>query len=125
MPRDMAVKGPDARVICVELNDHVRRLGGADGVLQEVYVPSLRVVGVRHVAVPNSCAFGEDVHVVAVQMHGMAPRGGVVVDDEADGCARAKVKDVVARREVSVAVLGVEQNRVVVVCAECAIIHVE
>lgn len=65
VPRDVAVDRPDARV--VELDLHNKVAAGAD----ELGVTALRVAGVDELAVPLAGAFGEDVHVVAVGVHGV------------------------------------------------------
>lgn len=66
MPRDVAVERPRAGVVGVELEDHM-----PEG-REVVRVAALRVGGVvdRH-AVPFAEAVVEDVHVVAVEMHGL------------------------------------------------------
>lgn len=73
VPGDVAVERPDARVL-VDLHDHVRGLGGADGVGQELHVAALGVRGVGHGAVPGAAADGEHVVVVAVDVHRVGPR---------------------------------------------------
>ena len=91
MPRDMAMEGPCARVVGVVLQDNVARVGGR-ATLDELRVATLRVLCVRDLSVPAAGAFGEDVEVVAVEVHGV---GGdeFVVDDEADGGVGAEVVD--------------------------------
>ena len=92
VPGDVAVEGPDARIVGVDLHDdvagHGRRASG-----QNLHVAALRVVRVGDGAVPVSGAGGQDLEVVAVHVHGV---GGdeVVAHDEADGGVLAEVVDV-------------------------------
>ena len=95
MPRDMAVEGPRARIVRVVLQHEVRRVRGR-APLDQLHVAALRVARVRDGAVPGPEAFGEDVEVVPVQVHGVRGDEGVV-DDEADGGVGAEVVDLPVR----------------------------
>ncbi len=94
MPVDVAMEGTDPRVIGLVLDDEVARLAtvGAAG-LEQLDVAPLRVLDVLHGAVPGADAFGEDVEVVSVEVHGVGG-GEVVADDDADGGVGAEVVDV-------------------------------
>ena len=60
-----SLEWPDSCVVRVKLHHEVPV--GAD----QLDVTTLRVVGVHDDAVPGPCAFGQDVHVVAVEMDGV------------------------------------------------------
>ena len=94
VPGDMAMEGPGAWVVGVVLQHNVRGGTVGLGALDKLGVAALGVGSVGNgLAVPFAVTFGEDVEIVAVQMHGV---GGdeVVVDDEADGGVGAKVINV-------------------------------
>jgi len=112
MPGDMAMEGPDPRVIGVDLPDDVavRR--------EHLHVAPLWIGGVGDgLAVPVTGPFVQDEHVVAVEMHGMGDGGGVV-DDDADRRVGAEVLDVPFGGIGEVALIGEEEHGVVVVCTE-------
>lgn len=112
MPRDMAMERPDTGVVQVVLHDHVAVRA------DELDVAALRVGRVDDAAaVPVSRAFGEDLHVVAVEMHGM--RGGRrIIDDDAHGAVGAEVLDVPFVGVGEVSLLGEQEDRAVVVYAK-------
>ena len=92
MPRDMAMERPDARIIREILqHDITRRARRAT--LDELHVAPLGIGLVGDCSVPGTDALGQDVEVVAVEMHGV---GGweLVFDDDADGAVGAEVIDV-------------------------------
>ena len=92
MPRDMAMERPHARIIRLVLqHDVARHAGGA--ALDELHVATLGVVLVGDCAVPGADALGQDVEVVAVEMHGVGG-GEFVLDNDADGAVVAEVVDV-------------------------------
>lgn len=91
----MAMERPHAGVVGVVLQHDVsRRSGGAR--LDELYVATLGVLLVGDGAVPGADALGEDVEIVAVQMHGVGGRE-FVLDDDADGGVVAEVVGVPLR----------------------------
>jgi len=109
MPRDMAMKRPDAGVVEAVLHYEVPTCA------HELHVSTLRVVGVDDAtAVPVTCAFGQDLHVVTVQMHWVRSWGGVV-DHDTHGGIGAEVLDVPFIRIGEVTLLGKQKNGVVVV----------
>lgn len=85
----MAVKGPRAWVIGIILQNDESGICCRAG-LDELYIPTLRIMRISYDAVPGSCTFGEHVEVVAVKMHRV---GGpdFVVNYEADGGIGAEV----------------------------------
>lgn len=116
----MAVKRPRSRIIRIVLDDEVSERR------QVLRIPALGVRRVIDVAGPLTGAGGEDVHVVAVQVHGV--RGGVVVPDvDADAGVGLEVDDipfgVVGVRVVLL--LGEEEDGIVVVALEGVAVHVE
>lgn len=74
MPRDVAVKGPYARVVGVVLQHEVAVW------LHHLHVAPVGEGVVCYAAVPGAGAFGEDEEVVPVEMHGV--EGGEVVFDD-------------------------------------------
>ena len=64
----------------------------------------------------------EDLHVVAVHMHGVAAEGKVIVHNQANSLVRPKVHDVILFGEVKVAEFGFQKHRVVVVASETDIV---
>jgi len=117
VPRDVAVHRPHARVVELDLDDEVT--AGAD----ELGVAALRVLGVDDLAVPGSGAFGEDVHVVAVGVHGVRSREADAVHDDADGFGVAHVEGVEALCEVGLADEGVEEDGLVEVAHVGDVVH--
>jgi hypothetical protein len=135
---------PDSRVVRFNLHDHVRGRAVLFGVVQDVDVAAGGVAGVDDAAVPLAVAFLEDMHVVAVVVeavkvevlayavgmgisrHDLRVRASesVVVDDNPDAGVVVEVDDIVLRLEtVKAAQVSLEQDRVVVVCAESAVVH--
>jgi len=94
MPRQMAMERPNSRVILSVLQNHVRRCGRVLCVLKDVHVAAGGVGGVCDDAVPSTKAFGKDMEVVAVEMHGVGAGLAVVDDVEADGGVGAEIEDV-------------------------------
>ena len=94
MPRDMAMERPDAGVIGFVLQDDVAWFGEGDGLSEDLYVAALGVLLMGYRAVPETGAFGEDVEVVAVEMHGVGGEWEEVVNDQADRRVGAEVVDV-------------------------------
>ena len=94
VPCDMAMEWPNTRIILDELeNQKTWRITCAiGGRLDDLRVTSLPVCIVGD-SVPRAHAVGEDVEVVAVEMHRVGDRGAVVEDD-ADGGGVAEVVDV-------------------------------
>lgn len=112
MPGDVAMEGPDAGVVGVDLPYDV-----AVG-REHLHIAPQRVVGVGDGgAVPVPGSFVQDKHVVAVKMHGMGRRRGVV-DHHADGRVGAEVLDVPRGGIGEVSLVGQEEYRIVVVGAE-------
>lgn len=119
MPSHVAMKGPHARVVEVNL-DHEVAAG-----LDELCVPTLRVTGVDYgLVVPRAASFGEDLHVVAVDVHRVAGREADAGHDDADGRVGAQVVHGALGRVVVVAQLGFQQRRVIVVAVEGDVVHV-
>lgn len=84
----------------------------------ELDVSALRVRGIGDSrAVPVAWPFGEDEHVVAVEMHWVRSRSGVIHDD-ADGGVGAEVLGVPLRWVCEIAFVCKEEDWIVVVCAE-------
>ena len=112
MPGDVAVEGPDARVVGEVLQDDVARRGGGAR-LDELDVAALGVLLMDDGAVPGADALGQDVEVVPVQVHRV---GGpeLVLDDEPDGRVVAKVVGVPLRVEGvgDVALVGEDEHGV-------------
>ena len=94
--------------------------------MHDLDVAALGVVLVGDLAVPGARAFGEDVEIMPVQMHGVGS-GKFVMDDDADGGVVAEVVDVplgvVGVGEV--AAVGKHEDGVVVVGAVGDAVHVE
>lgn len=119
MPRDVAVERPHAWVVRLDLEHNVPVAP------QHLGVAALRVLGVgQRLAVPGPVAFGQDVHVVAVDVHRV--NGDVeVVEDDADGALAAEVVDVVLGGEFGVGAVGGEEEGGVVVGAEGLVVEEE
>lgn len=117
MPCDVAVHRPDAGVVELDLHNEVA--AGAD----ELGVAALRVLRVDDLAVPGAGAFGEDVHVVAVGVHGMGSREADTVHDDADGFGVAHVEGVEALCEVRLTDEGVEEDGLVEVAHVGDVVH--
>lgn len=117
MPRDMAMERPHARIVREILQHDIPRSGRRAG-LHELHVAALRVGLVHDGAVPGSDAFGQDVEVVSVEMHGVRGREGVF-DDDADGGVGAEVVGVPLRvvGVGDVALVREDEHRVAVVKA--------
>lgn len=125
MPRDMAMKRPHARVIRVVLQDNVPRRSGR-AALHDLHVASLRVLLMGDSPIPGPHALGQNVEVVSVEMHRVGGRE-FVLHDETDGGVVGEVVDVPLRvvRVGDVALVGEDEERVVVVGAEGDAVHVE
>lgn len=95
VPRDVAVEGPDARVVGVVLDDEMTGSGRGTG-LQDLDIPSLRVRGMDGGAVPRAGSFVHDPEVVSVEVHGVGG-GEEVANDELNGRVLAEVVDVPLR----------------------------
>lgn len=127
VPSEMAMQGPSSRVVLHELQHHEGRLDGAGDVarvLHLVHVAALRVGGVGHGAVPLAVALGENVVVVAVEMHGVAADEAVVDEVDADVFCAGELVHVPFGLEVGLAVLGLEEHRRVVVAAVSAVVEI-
>ena len=84
MPRNMAVKRPNARIIRHEFHDDISRVGPIVlRRLQQLHVPSLHVALVDS-PVPLADTVRHDVKIVPVQMHGVHD-GALVLEHDADG----------------------------------------
>ena len=94
MPRDVAMERPDARVIGVVLQNNVARLSERYGLADDLHITALRVSLMGDRAIPETGAFGEDVEVVAVEVHGVGGEWEEVVNDQADRRVGAEVVDV-------------------------------
>ena len=94
MPRDVAMERPDAWIIGLVLQDNVAWFGEGDGLSEDLYVAALGVLLMGYRAVPETGAFGEDVEVVAVEMHGVGGEWKEVVNDQTDGRVGAEIVDV-------------------------------
>lgn len=70
MPRDMAMERPHARIIGVILEHDIPRRASRAG-LDNLDVATLGICLVDDCAVPGSDALGQDVEIVAVEMHGV------------------------------------------------------
>ena len=67
MPSNVAVEGPYARIVGVELKHQIARILGTTAG-DNRHVAALRVSGVDNLAIPLTVANSEDVEVVAVEM---------------------------------------------------------
>ena len=112
MPRDMAMERPHARIIRVILEHEIPRRASRAG-LDNLDVATLGICLVDDCAVPGSDTLGQDVEIVAVEMHGV---GGweLVLDDDADGAVGSEVVDVPLGVEGvgDVALVGEDEDRV-------------
>lgn len=80
MPRNVAMERPDAGIISFVLQNDVAgvsRCAWAD----KLHVAALGVPLVNDGAVPETVAFGKDVEVVAVEVHGVGGELEFVIDD--------------------------------------------
>lgn len=128
MPSNVAVERPDARVIRVILNDHVTRVNSTVSVdacrLQELHVAPLGILYVSNGSVPHADALGEDVEIVAMEMHRV--RGSdLILHNDANAVVCPEVVDVplwiVGVRGVPK--VGKQKDRVVVVGSERLSVH--
>jgi hypothetical protein len=97
MPCQMAMERPDTRVVLIELQYHERRndaSGSILRILKHVHIATDSVFRVRNSAIPVPEAFGEDVKVMAVEMHGVTADETIVDEVDADGLVGAEVVDV-------------------------------
>ena len=94
VPRNVAVEGPDSWIVAVDLNHDVSRFGVAHCLWQELDVASLWILAICDCPIPGAGTGRQDIHVVAVHMHGVHPGRGVVVHDQANGFAFAEVVDI-------------------------------
>lgn len=79
---DVAVHEPGTRVVRLEGDDQVATLTVGRVVGHDSRVPAGRVYQVeRDAVVVETCALGEDVKVVTVQMHGVRERDSAVNDN--------------------------------------------
>lgn len=92
MPGDMAMEWPHPRVICEVLQHDIPRRGSGTR-LHELHVTALGVLLVDDCTVPGSDALGQDVEIVAVKMHGVGGREGVL-DDDTDRAVVSEVVDI-------------------------------
>ena len=93
MPGNMTMKRPHARIRRIDLHDYITQR------LQKLHVPPLRVSRIHNgTAVPLPYPFGQNIHVVSVQVHRMCC-GRWVRYDEADCGVAAGVVDVPFRVE--------------------------
>lgn len=122
VPCNVAVEWPDARVVEVDLDDHVGR--GAVRLCrpQELDIAALWVASSLDAPAIGTIALIEYVHVVTVHVHWVAD-GHVVVEDQTHAPVGSEVVNVPLRVELAVAQLGLEQNGVIVVAAEGALVH--
>lgn len=60
---------PDARVVSLDLQDHIRRCAIGFGAVQNVDVTALRILGVDDIATPGAIALCKHMHVVTVVVH--------------------------------------------------------
>lgn len=118
VPGDVAVHRPDTRVVELDLHDEVAVRA------DELRVATLRVARVDDLAVPLAHALGQDVHVVAVRVHGVRGREADAVHDDADGFRVAHVEDLLVFGEVGGADGGVEEDGLVVVAHVGDVVHV-
>ena len=114
MPRDMAMERPHARIVRVILeHDIARRASSAR--LNDLHIATLGICLVNDCAVPGSDALGQDVEIVAVEMHGV---GGweLVLDDDTDGAVGSEVVDVPlgVKGIRDVALIGEDEDRVTI-----------
>ena len=118
MPGDMAMERPDTRIVRRPLDDHVARIIRSTA-MEQVDITTLRIERIGDDTVPGTATFGQDLEIVAVEMHGMDGAEDVA-DDEADGVGGAEIVDVPVRvvGVGGVALVGEEEERVVVVGAE-------
>ena len=120
MERNMAMERPCPGIISIVLDDHVSKWR------EVLRISTLRVARSCDGAIPGSIAAGEDVEIVAVQVHWVRTRV-VVVDVDADAAVCQEVYDI-PLRVIGVGVvllLGEEQYGVVVIALEGVAVHVE
>ena len=94
MPSDMTMERPHPRIIGQEINHHITRFPRT-GIppVDDVCVPSLRVLWPRDDSVPFPHPLSDDPEAMAVEVHGVH-NGDSVAQDEADRGAITKVVDV-------------------------------
>lgn len=110
----MAMERPHPRIIRIQLHHHIPVR------LQQMHVAPHGVIWVDdRGAVPGPCALVQQVHVVAVHVHGMGERR-LVVDDDAEAGVGAEVVDVPVRVEGCVAGVDLFEDWGVVVGSEGA-----
>ena len=112
MPCDVAMERPHAWVVCIILQHEVARCASSTR-LHELHVAALSVVLVCDGTVPGADAFGEDVEIVAMKMHGVGGRERILNND-ADGAVSAEIVDVPfgVERVRDVALVGEDENGV-------------
>ena len=70
MPSDMAMERPHPRIIGQEINHHITHLPrSGKSPVDEMCVPSLRVLGLRDDSVPFPHPLSDDPEVMAVEVH--------------------------------------------------------
>ena len=110
MPSDMTMKRPHPRIIGQDINHHITRFPRT-GIppVEEMCVPSLRVLGMRDDSVPFPHPLSDDPEGMAVEVHWVR-YGDFAAQNDADRGAITKVVDVPLR------VVGV--GGVALVCEE-------
>ena len=119
MPGDVAMERPHAGVIGLVLEHDIARSGRGAG-LDELHVTTLGVGLMDDGTVPGADALGENVEIVAVEMHGVGSRE-FVLDDDADGTVVSEVVDVPFGVEGirDVALVGQDEDGVTVRKKQC------
>ena len=110
MPRDMAMERPDAGIVLIPLQHDIRRLLDGAATRDLLHIPSLWIAWVGDCSIPCPSASGQDLEVMAVQVHWVVGKE-LVVDDHANRRSAALVEDVPLRLEGIVTLGNVKQDR--------------
>jgi hypothetical protein len=127
MPREMAMQRPRPRIILLELQHHETRLHSPSRIARILHlmdVAAQRVSCVDDAAVPVAEALGENVVVVAVQMHGVSADERVVNEVKAHVFSAGELVDVPLWLEVCAAVLGFHEDGRVIIAAVRLVVEV-
>lgn len=120
VPSDMAMEGPNTGIVGIDLEHDVIESG------EKLNIASLRILWVGDFAIPDAETLRKHEEVVTVHVHRMGGRKGIV-DDQSNRLVGSKVVHIPFRiiREGRLSLLGVEQDRTVVVGVEGLLVHLE
>lgn len=97
MPSNMAMERPNPRVISQEINNSIAHaLRKRIPKIDELRIPSLRVLRSRDHSIPLSYPLRDDPEVVAMEVHWVC-EGGQAAQNETNGCVLTEVEDVPLR----------------------------